>query len=58
MERVMTTNGKIDPVYLAKYENGWVCLKENWLSKLVPADFNVCSYDVIFKQVLELWRQK
>ena len=34
-----TTNGKIGPVDLPKNENGWVCLKEYWFSKWIPADF-------------------
>ena len=55
-------NGKIGPVDLSKIENGWVCLKEYWFSKWIPADFmsvvmmsfsnRFLNYDVIIRVII------
>ena len=61
-ERARTTNGKIGPVDLSDNENGWVCLKEYWFSKWIPADFmyvvmtsfsdRFLNYDVIERVIV------
>ena len=47
-------NGKIGPVDLTKNENGRVCLKKQYRNQMDPSLFYACSYDIIFKLVLEL----
>ena len=39
VQRARTMNGKFGPVNCSRNENGWVCLKEYWFSKWIPADF-------------------
>ena len=58
VERARITNRKIGLVDLSKNKKWLSMSKSIVIQQMDPCWFHICSYDVIFKLVLELWRHK